>query len=80
MSTPRPLPIRPRLGEEWLASVTQARQGKFGYYQHACGYIEAFALSDLDEMARGGTAGGCDACESGSDDATDWRPVWVMVR
>lgn len=80
MPEPRPLPIRPSLDSSWFALVQQARQGNFGYYQHACGYIEAFALSQLDEMERDGTGGGCDACESGSPNPGDWQPVWIMVR
>lgn len=39
-------------------------------YQHRCGRIEAFA-----ELPSGG---GCDACESGSDNPADWRALYVL--
>jgi hypothetical protein len=52
--------------------VVQARQGEFPYYQHECGHMETFTPEQLAEVK-----GGCDACESGSDDPTDWKPVYV---
>ena len=53
-------------------AMPRAVQGQFPYWQHQCGHIEAFTAEQLEEIQ-----GGCDACESGSDDPTDWQPLYT---
>lgn len=48
--------------------------GEWRLWMHECGQVE---------MWKKGTApadGGCDRCESGSDNASDWRPMFVEAR
>jgi hypothetical protein len=40
------------------------------WYRHECGYATTFEPAPQD--------GGCDACASGSPDASDWRPLYVL--
>lgn len=48
--------------------------GDLPLWVHACHFaVEAMT----DEYRRTEALGGCDACESGSDDPTDWRPLYV---
>lgn len=42
-------------------------------WRHTCGHVEAWTTEDLTEIK-----GGCDACESGSDDPTEWRALYLM--
>lgn len=41
-------------------------------WMHSCGVAESFGADWRPED------GGCDACESGSPDAADWQPLYVM--
>lgn len=41
-------------------------------WRHACGHVEAFDETELAEIL-----GGCDACESGSDNPDDWQALWL---
>lgn len=58
------------------AEVRQARDGANGkgelLWQHTCGHIEAFCHGALADIK-----GGCDACESSSDNPDDWEPLYV---
>lgn len=47
---------------------------RFRMWQHDCGHVEYFPPEC--EPADGG----CDACESGSDDPQDWRRLYVRKR
>lgn len=40
-------------------------------WMHACGFAESFGDDWRPED------GGCDACESGSNDPSDWQPLYV---
>ncbi|MET0426642.1 MAG: hypothetical protein ABW046_22435 [Actinoplanes sp.] len=40
------------------------------WYRHRCGYVTTFEPAPQD--------GGCDACESGSPNASDWQALYVM--
>jgi hypothetical protein len=40
-------------------------------YIHTCGATEFMTVDERVEVG-----GGCDACESGSSDYLDWRPVF----
>jgi hypothetical protein len=44
-------------------------------YIHTCGNLEWITDSERTEIG-----GGCDACESGSDDPNDWSPLYREIR
>lgn len=43
-------------------------------YIHVCGHAEWIGDRERDELG-----GGCDACESGSDNPLDWSPLYRSV-
>ncbi len=47
-------------------------RGRYRAYMHACGAVEWMTVDDKAE-----TLGGCDRCESGSDNPNDWQPVFT---
>lgn len=54
-----------------MSELVPAMKGEWRLWMHECGHVE---------MWHGDTApedGGCDACESGSDRTSDWRPLFV---
>jgi hypothetical protein len=54
-----------------VSGVAPAMKGKWQLWMHECGHVE---------MWEEGTApadGGCDGCESGSNNASDWRPLYT---
>lgn len=64
------------IGGEPTGRYERARSGLMNrgvpLWRHSCGNTEAFTDAQLAEMA-----GGCDACESGSPNPADWRPLYV---
>ncbi len=52
--------------------MKRAMKGPYRLYMHECGYSEAFDGAPEH--------GGCDACESGSNDPRDWQPLFVEVQ
>lgn len=56
--------------------LARARTGELndGYplWRHTCGHVEAFLPEELSEIL-----GGCDACESGSNNPKDWQKLYV---
>lgn len=59
-----------------LARYVPARSGLSNrglpLWRHSCGNVEAG-----DEGRLAAIGGGCDACESGSPDASEWQPLYV---
>jgi hypothetical protein len=47
-----------------------AIQGRWPWYIHECGHAECFGEAP--------DHGGCDACESGSLNPADWRPLYTL--
>lgn len=52
-------------------AYVRATIGNAAWWQHECGHVEEFVEDPKD--------GGCDACESGSPNAADWRPLYVLA-
>lgn len=50
------------------------------YWMHECGYVHAWSASQMAEQLASDAPGGCDACESGSDNAADWTPLYRPVK
>ncbi|SER95947.1 hypothetical protein SAMN05216188_11891 [Lentzea xinjiangensis] len=59
-------------------ALVQAPAGGWGakgvLWQHVCGHVEEWPRAEAPD------SGGCDACESGSPDASDWQPLLVPRR
>jgi hypothetical protein len=53
----------------------RAQMGVYPLWMHSCGAVEAMT----DDYRRNEVQGGCDACESGSDNPDDWRPLYLPV-
>lgn len=54
--------------------------GTLQLWVHTCGNAEWHDISYPPNAAPpSGSLGGCDACESGSGDPTDWQPVYVKA-
>lgn len=54
-----------------MNELVPAVQGEWRLWMHECGHVELWENGTAPED------GGCDACESGSDRAADWRPLFV---
>jgi hypothetical protein len=48
-------------------------------YMHTCGHLEWLSDAQRAEMMETACAGGCDACESGSDNPLDWSQLYVSL-
>lgn len=70
----RPAPIPQVKGEHLSVVRAYSGMGNRGepLWRHACGQVESFPEAQKEEIG-----GGCDACESGSDDPEDWQPVYI---
>lgn len=54
-----------------LAAFQLAQYGRtVQIWMHTCGHVEGFDVDCPPDT------GGCDACESGSDDLADWQPLY----
>ncbi len=57
-----------------MGMMKPAMNGPYRLYMHECGYSEAFDEAEVPDH------GGCDRCESGSNDPHQWRPLFVEVQ
>lgn len=57
-----------------VSGVAPAMKGKWQLWMHECGHVEHW------EEGTAPADGGCDACESGSNNASDWRPLYTDMQ
>jgi len=50
-----------------------AMKGEWRLWMHECGHVEMW------ERGTAPADGGCDACESGSENPADWRALYVVA-
>ena len=52
-----------------------ASRGNWRFWVHVpCGNVEWFGADDAPD------SGGCDGCESGSDDESEWQQLYVKLQ
>ena len=52
-------------------NLQRATMGKYHGWMHECGNVDWLPIGHAP------ADGGCDQCESGSDNASDWRPLYT---
>jgi hypothetical protein len=57
-----------------VPSRERATMGRYHGWIHECGNVDWLPIGHAP------ADGGCDRCESGSNDASDWRPIYVGDR